>query len=271
MGVNGMGQMDIIAKHALNVFGNGVRPIVFAHGLGCDQTMWKSIVPAFEHDYKIVLFDLMGFGNSDHSHFSYENYQSLSEYAEDVIEIIQNTNTSPVTFVGHSVSAIIGILAAKRRPEIFDQLILIGPSPKYINDENYHGGFERKDISGLIEAMQANYFGWAKNLAPVIVGNPERPELAKMLEESFCRTNPDYALHFAKLTFWSDNRSDLKYVATPALVMQCSEDVIAPTSVGQYVATQMPNATFVQLAATGHCPHISHPEEVIAEIKKYVR
>lgn len=266
-----MEKQTVTEKYAIKTCGSSENPIVFAHGLGCDQTMWKDVAPAFEARHQIVLFDLIGFGNSDKSCFSYERYQSLNDYADDCLEVVEHSCSEPVIFVGHSVSAMIGILAAIKRPDLFRQLILIGPSPRYVNDgETYSGGFDKEDIEGLIEAMRSNYLGWAKQLAPLIMGNPDRPELADTLHKSFCRTNPDMAQHFAALTFWSDNRIDLVNAHTPALVMQCSQDVIAPEAVGKYVAANMPNATFVQLKATGHCPHVSHPAEVIDEIKNYV-
>lgn len=245
--------------------------MVFAHGLGCDQTMWKDVSPAFETRHQVVLFDLMGFGNSHASGFSYERYQTLSDYADDCIEVIEYCCSEPAIFVGHSVSAMIGVLAAGKRPDLFKQLVLIGPSACYLNDgDHYRGGFEKQDIEGLIDAMRTNYLGWAGQMAPVIMANPQRPDLGDTLRDSFCRTDPEIARHFASLTFWSDNRSDLSNVVTPALVLQCAEDVIAPVAAGRYVADQMPNATFVQLKATGHCPHVSHPVEVIHEIEHYV-
>ena len=264
-----MSVQDVSRKYAVTLRGKGGVPIVFAHGLGCDQTMWKDVAPAFEASNQVILFDLIGFGNSDHSCFSYERYQSLSDYADDSIELIEHVCSEPVIFVGHSVSAMIGVLAAGKRPDLFRQLVLIGPSPCYVNDGAYQGGFNAADIEGLIEAMRSNYLGWTKGIAPLIMGNPERPELTAVLEESFCRTDPGVAQHFAALTFWSDNRSDLASVTTPALVIQCSDDVIAPQSAGRYVATQMPNAQFVELKVTGHCPHVSHPAEVIEEIRCY--
>ncbi|WP_122520235.1 alpha/beta fold hydrolase [Pannonibacter phragmitetus] len=264
-----MSVQDVSRKYAVTLRGKGGVPIVFAHGLGCDQTMWKDVAPAFEASSQVILFDLIGFGNSDHSCFSYERYQSLADYADDSIELIEHVCSEPVIFVGHSVSAMIGVLAAGKRPDLFRQLVLIGPSPCYVNDGAYQGGFNAADIEGLIEAMRSNYLGWTKGIAPLIMGNPERPELTAVLEESFCRTDPDVAQHFAALTFWSDNRNDLASVTTPALVIQCSDDVIAPQTAGRYVATQMPNAQFVELKVTGHCPHVSHPAEVIEEIRCY--
>lgn len=258
-------------KYAIKSFGSTSNPMVFAHGLGCDQTMWKDVAPAFQDRHQIVLFDLMGFGNSDQNQFSYERYQSLTDYAADCIEVIEHCCSEPAVFVGHSVSAMIGILAAVKRPDLFMQLVLIGPSPCYLNNGGgYRGGFEIQDVEGLIDAMQSNYLGWAGQMAPAIMGNAGRPELTDTLHDSFCRTNPAIARHFAVLTFLSDNRSDLGKADVPALVLQCAEDVIAPIEVGKYVADQMQNATFVQLTATGHCPHVSHPAEVIEEFKRYV-
>ena len=266
-----MSQHEPRARYAIKTFGSTSNPMVFAHGLGCNQTMWKDVAPAFQSTHQIVMFDLMGFGNSDTSCFSYERYQTLEGYADDFIEVVEETCFEPAVFVSHSVSGMIGILAACKRPDLFRQLILIGPSACYLNDgESYLGGFEKQDIEGLIDAMQSNYLGWAGQMAPAIMGNAERPELTDTLRDSFCRTNPEIARHFAALTFWSDNRSDLAKAYTPALILQCAEDVIAPVEVGKYVADQMPNATFVQLRATGHCPHVSHPAEVIQEIERYV-
>jgi sigma-B regulation protein RsbQ len=244
--------------------------MLFAHGFGCDQSMWRYVWPAFAEDHRIVLFDLVGFGNSDHSAWDPNRYASLEGYAEDVLEICRELELTDVIFVGHSVSSMIGVLAAAAEPERFDRLVLIGPSPRYIDDEGYVGGFTREDIEGLLESLDSNYLGWSSTMAPVIMGNEDRPELSEELTNSFCRTDPDIAAHFARVTFLSDNREDLARVATPSLVLQCAQDAIAPEAVGAYVHERLPNSSYVELDATGHCPNLSAPEETIASIKAFL-
>lgn len=244
--------------------------MIFAHGYGCDQNMWRYVYPAFEDNYKIILFDHVGAGNSDHASYSTEKYNSLEGYAGDILEICRELDLQNTIFVGHSVSAMMGVLAANKEPSRFAHLIMVGPSPRYINDDGYVGGFNKEDIEGLMEALDSNYLGWSANMAPVIMGNPERPELGEELTNSFCRTNPEIAKHFARVTFLSDNRKDLPFVQTPSLILQCSEDVIAPREVGEYVSKNIANSTFLLLNATGHCPNLSAPEETIQAIKKYL-
>jgi sigma-B regulation protein RsbQ len=246
------------------------RPMVFAHGYGCDQEMWRYLVPEFEVDHKVVLFDHVGSGKSDLSAYDPEKYGSLDGYAADVVDICRELGLSDVVFVGHSVSAIIGVLALQRAPELFGALVMVGPNPRYVDDEEYVGGFGREDIAGLLEALDANHLGWSAQMAPVIMGNPDRPELAQELTNSFCRTDPDIARQFARVTFLSDNRDDLPSVTVPTLVLQCSADVIAPDVVGRYVHEQIPGSTLTHLAATGHCPHLSAPEETIAAIRAFL-
>lgn len=262
---------EIIKRNNVKQFGKGKQPMVFAHGFGCDQNMWRLVTPAFENDYKIVLFDYVGCGKSDLAAYNDERYSTLHGYAQDVLDVCEALELKDVIFVGHSVSSMIGLLAAIRKPEMFSRLILVGPSPRYINDHpDYVGGFERKDIEGLLDTMDKNYVGWAQFLAPVIMKNAERPELSKELEESFCSTDPKLARKFAEVTFFSDNRDDLKRLRVPSLILQCSEDAIAPDAVGEYLHRTIPNSEFMKMDATGHCPHMSHPEETIALIKKYL-
>jgi len=244
--------------------------MLLAHGFGCDQNMWRFITPAFVGDYRIVLFDHVGAGKSDLTEYRHEKYATLDGYADDVLEIIDAVGGAPVIFVGHSVSAIMGVLAAAKRPDLFSNLILIGPSPCYINDSDYVGGFNRADIEALLATLDSNYLGWSTATAPAIMGNPDRPELAEELTESFCRTDPEIAKEFARVTFLSDNRRDLARAKVPALVMQCSEDVIAPDSVGQFVHDHMQESVLVRLAATGHCPHLSAPQETVAAMQRYL-
>ena len=262
--------MNVLARNNVNVSGTGTQPMMFAHGYGCDQNMWRLVVPAFADDYKIVLFDHVGAGNSDTSAYDKNRYGTLRGYADDVLEICRALDLHDVIFVGHSVSAMIGALAAIEEPSRFSRLMMIGPSPSYINDGDYVGGFSRGDIEGLIESLEANFFGWSSSMAPVIMGNPDRPELGAELTSSFCRTDPEIAKHFARVTFLSDNRADLPRVRTRSLVMQCSDDAIASDVVGQYVHERLPDSTFVKLAATGHCPHLSAPEETVRAMKAFL-
>ncbi|HEY6842813.1 MAG TPA: alpha/beta hydrolase [Thermoanaerobaculia bacterium] len=258
-------------RNNVRVSGRGSQPVLFAHGFGCDQNMWRFVAPAFEDDYKVVLFDYVGAGKSDRSAYDPRRYASLDGYARDVLDIIEELDLHDVIFVGHSVSSMIGVLAANKAPERFAQLILIGPSPRYINDPpGYAGGFDRADIDGLLDMMDRNFIGWANYLAPVIMANPEHPELSRELEESFCSTDPQIARRFAEVTFYGDNRGDLQHVRVPALIMQCAEDVIAPKHVGEYVHAALPNSHFKMMRATGHCPHISHPDETVATIREYL-
>lgn len=244
--------------------------MLFAHGFGCDQKMWRYITPAFEEQYRIILFDYVGAGESDLSQYNGEKYASLQGYAHDVLEICEALNLTDVIFVGHSVSCMIGLLAAIERPEYFSDLIMIGPSPCYINSEHYVGGFGRKDIEELLSTMEHNYIGWANFMAPNIMGRPDEPQFAAELTESFCSTDPVIAREFAEATFFSDNKNDLEKVKTPSLLLQCSEDIIAPVEVGDYLHLHMPGSVLRVMKATGHCPHLSAPDETIGLMKDYL-
>ena len=261
---------DILKRNNVKVIGSGTQPMLFAHGFGCDQHMWRFITPAFENDYKVILFDYVGAGGSDLSAYDSGRYSSLEGYSMDVVDVIRALDLREIIFVGHSVSSMIGVLAANEEPGRFAQLILIGPSPRYINDDAYVGGFERKDIDGLLEMMDTNFIGWANFLAPAIMKNPERPELGGELTESFCSTDPVIARRFAQATFLADNREDLAGVKVPSLILQCSDDMVAPERVGEYMRDNLPISTLRVMKATGHCPHMSHPEETIALIKEYL-
>jgi sigma-B regulation protein RsbQ len=262
----------VLVRNNVKAFGRGSQPMLFAHGFGCDQNMWRFVTPAFEDDYRIVLFDYVGSGRSDLRAYDPERYSTLAGYAQDVLDVVHALDLRDVVFVGHSVSSMIGVLAANREPERFARLVLVGPSPRYINDPpSYVGGFERSDIEGLLETMEKNYIGWANFLAPVIMKNPERPELSRELEASFCSTDPVIARRFAEATFFADNRADLPSVRVPSLIMQCSEDMIAPAEVGDYLHRAIPGSALRVLKATGHCPHMSHPEETVEVIREYLR
>jgi sigma-B regulation protein RsbQ len=262
---------NILERNNVKVTGQGQQYMIFAHGFGCDQNMWRFVTPSFEKDYRIVLFDYVGSGNSDLRAYNAQRYSNLNGYALDVIEICDALDVRDAIFVGHSVSSMIGLLAAIKRPEFFSDLILIGPSPCYINDRSYIGGFERKDIEELLETMEKNYIGWANFLAPAIMKNPDQPELSEELTNSFCSTDPKIARNFAMATFFSDNRKDLLAMKKPTLLMQCSEDIIAPLEVGDYLHAHLANSTLKVLKATGHCPHMSHPEETIEVMKEYLQ
>jgi sigma-B regulation protein RsbQ len=254
--------MDPLRRNNVRVSGRASgRPMVFAHGFGCDQHMWRFVAPRFEDSHRVITFDHVGAGASDLAAYDVEKYSSLSGYATDVLEICEALDLRDVVFVGHSVSAMIGMLAERRQPDRFGALVMVGPSPRYIDDDGYVGGFSEADIGELLDSLDSNYLGWSSAMAPVIMGNPERPELGEELTESFCRTDPDLARRFAAVTFLSDNRADLPGVTTPTLVLQCSEDVIAPPVVGDYVHRSVPGSTLVTLRATGPCPNLSAPAE----------
>ena len=263
--------MNIKQRNNVRSFGDGKQVMMFAHGFGCDQHMWRFITPAFEQDYRIVLFDYVGAGKSDLASYNPERYASLQGYALDVLEICEALELKDIIFVGHSVSSMIGLLAAVEKPEYFSDIIMVGPSPCYINEKDYIGGFDRTDIEGLIETMERNYIGWANFLAPNIMGRKDKPELAQELTESFCSTDPVIANQFAKATFFSDNRKDLAKLETPALILQCSEDIIAPLEVGHFLHLQLRSSTLRIMKATGHCPHMSEPEETVTLIKDYLQ
>jgi sigma-B regulation protein RsbQ len=244
--------------------------MILAHGFGCDQNMWRFITPAFEDDYRVVLFDHVGAGRSDLSAYDRTKYGSLDGYADDVLEICHELHLTGAVFVGHSVSAMIGVLAALKEPDRFTKLVLVGPSPCYIDDGDYVGGFTREDVEGLLDSLDSNYLGWSSAMAPAIMGNADRPELAAELTNSFCRADPEIAKRFARVTFLSDNRADLPRLKTRSLILQCSHDVIAPESVGSYVHRQLPDSELVVMKATGHCPNLSAPEETIAAMKAFL-
>jgi sigma-B regulation protein RsbQ len=262
---------DVLTRNHVNVLGRGTRPMLFAHGFGCDQNMWRLVAPAFEDDYRVVLFDYVGSGRSDPGAYDPERYATLDGYARDVLDVVHALDLRGVVLVAHSVSSMVAVLAANREPERFDRLVLIGPSPRYLNDPPYVGGFERADIDGLLEMMDHNFLGWASFLAPAIMKNPDRPELGEELTSSFCSTDPVVARGFARATFLSDNRADLPSVRVPSLILQCSDDMVAPLEVGDYLHRQLPESTLRVMRATGHCPHMSHPEETIRLMREYLR
>jgi len=261
---------DILTRNNVKTFGTG-QPMIFAHGFGCDQNMWRFVTPTFSNLYQVVLFDYVGSGKSDKNAFNADRYSSLSGYALDLLEVMEALDVTEVIFVGHSVSCMIGLLAAIQQPERFDRMIFVGPSARYTNDEGYTGGFEEKDIYELLDTMEKNYIGWANFLAPVVMKNDDHPELTQELTDSFCSTDPIIAHQFAKVTFLSDNRADLQKIDIPTLILQCSDDLIAPLEVGHYLHDTMRNSTLKIMKATGHCPHMSAPGETITLIKEFLQ
>jgi sigma-B regulation protein RsbQ len=261
---------SVLARNNVRISGRGKQPMLFAHGFGCDQNMWRFVIPQFEADFQVVVFDYVGSGKSDLAAYNAERYSSLNGYADDILEICEALELKNVILVAHSVSGMVGVLAANQQPWRFAQLIMVGPSPCYINHPDYVGGFERQDIVELLETMDKNYLGWANFLAPVIMKNPDRPELTAELSSSFCSTDPVIARRFAEVTFFSDNRQDVVKVSVPSLILQATDDLIAPEVVGRYLERNMPHSVLKLMAATGHCPHMSAPEETVAAIKDYL-
>ena len=262
--------MSASCRNNVQVRGVGEKAMVFAHGYGCDQTMWRHVAPAFEDRFRTVLFDQVGVGGSDLAAYDPAKYADLSGYADDLVEVCNQLRLRDAIFVGHSVSAMIGVLASVRAPGLFGKLILVGPSPRYVDDGDYVGGFSAGQIEELLDFLGNNHMGWSAAIAPAIMGNADRPELGEELRDSFCRMDPMIAKEFARVTFTSDNRGDLARVTTPTLILQCSDDIIAPAAVGAFVHRNIAGSTLVQLRATGHCPNLSAPGEVVEAIRAYV-
>ncbi|MDM0000589.1 alpha/beta hydrolase [Variovorax sp. J22P240] len=251
--------MSVEQRNNVKVLGSGPTTMVFSHGFGCDQNMWRFLAPQYAERFRTVTFDLVGAGLSDLGAYDPVKYNHLSGYADDLLEVIEEFAQGPVIFVGHSVSAMIGLLAGLRAPERFAGHVMVGPSPCYINDGDYVGGFTREDIDSLLDTLESNYLGWASSMAPAIMGAPEQPELGVELTQSFCRTDPDIAKQFARVTFLSDNRGDVPKLDAPTLVVQSSDDLIAPVVVGEYLQRTLPNCMLRVVENVGHCPHLSAP------------
>lgn len=262
--------MDVIQRNNVTVRGNGPVTLLFAHGFGCDQNMWRMLAPHFEDRFRVVLFDLTGSGRSDLSAYDRERHGTLDGHASDLLEVMDAVGAGPTVFVGHSVSAMIGLLATVAAPSRFLAQIMVGPSPCYLNDGAYQGGFSRADIEDLLATMDHNYLGWSSAMAPTIMGAPEQPHLAAELTNSFCRTDPEIAKHFARVTFLSDHRDLLPRCATPALILQCSDDIIAPVTVGEYMHSTMPRSELRVIDNVGHCPHLSAPGASFTAIQAYL-
>lgn len=264
--------MNILTRNNVRVFGNGNQPMLFAHGFGCDQTMWRYITPAFEVDYRIVLFDYVGCGGSDKASYDPIRYSNLEGYAQDVLDVCKALHLKDVIFVGHSVSGMVGTLAANMAPEYFSRIIMLGPSACYINDlPHYNGGFEQEDINGLLHAIECGSDEWAYKFGPAVMGNPDRPELAAELSTLFCSLEPKIARQFAEVTFCTDSREAVKMLNTPTLIMQCSDDMVAPPAAGEYLHQSIHRSTLARLEAKGHVPQMSAPDETILVMKSYLR
>ncbi len=265
-----MRDMSVIERHNIKMSGAGDRTILFAHGFGCDQNMWRFVAPAFEDRFRVVTFDYIGMGETDASAFDAQKYATLNGFADDVAEIAVALDLSDAIFVGHSVSSMIGALALRKVPGRFGKLVMVAPSPRYIDEPGYKGGFSETEIEELLEFLDTNHMGWSEAMAPVMMGNAERPELGAELTNAFCRTDPEIAKNFARATFLSDNRADLAAIDIPTLILQCSNDVIAPPEVGVYIRDNVANSRLVTLAATGHCPNLSAPSETTEAIRAFL-
>jgi sigma-B regulation protein RsbQ len=261
----------VVHRNNVHVSGNPLgRPIVFAHGFGCSQEMWRFVAPQFEEKYRVIVFDHVGAGGSDISAYDRGKYDSLHGYADDVLEILAELDLQDVVYVGHSVSSMIGVVASIHDPSRFGALVLVGPSPRYTSTGDYQGGFSQADIDGLLDTLDANYLGWSEALAPVIAGNPDHPEVGQELTASFCSVDPAIASQFARVTFLSDNRRDLELVTTQTLVLQCSDDAIAPLPVGTYVHEHIAGSTMVVMTSKGHMPHLSDPDQLVGAIRTFL-
>ena len=267
----GVDQMsNIVKRNNVQITGAGENQIIFGHGFGCDQLVWKEVVKEFNDDYRIITFDYVGSGQSDKGAYSKDRYSTLDGYKQDLIDVCDSLGEGTSIFVGHSVSSMIGMLASIERPELFSKLIMIAPSPYYLNESGYQGGFDKTDIEELLELMEVNYKQWAKYLAPLIMLNENLPELAEDFEELLCSNDPQIAREFAEVTFTTDVRAELKRLLVPTLIMQPQYDAIVPNEVGHYVHKQIPQSQLVVMEAIGHNPHISHAVETSAVIKEYL-
>lgn len=262
--------MSAVLRNNIRTTGSGTRPILFVHGFGCDQAMWRFVAPRFEEGFKVVTMDHVGAGASDPTAYDSAKYGTMSGYADDIVEIGEELGIRNGILVGHSVSAMIAAIASIRAPHMFDTLVMVAPSPRYIDDDGYAGGFSAEDIEELLEAFDENPLAWSASMAPVIMGNPDQPHLGAELTDSFCRTDPDIARQFARVTFTSDNRADLPKITARTLILQCRDDIIAPEAVGAYVHRQIPDSVLITLDATGHCPNLSAPEAVVSAIGAFL-
>lgn len=261
----------VIERNHVRVIGEGHQIIVMAHGFGCDQNMWQYITPYFKEQYKIVLFDYVGSGKSDMSAYDAEKYNSLHGYKQDLLEVIEALDLEQVIYFGHSVSSMIGLLAAIEQPQKFKQMIMIGPSPCYLNDEHYKGGFEKSDVEDLLSMMEMNFAGWASFMAPFAMGNEGTSPITEELENTFVSCNPQIAKQFAEVTFYSDYRDTIAKLQVPTLIMQCANDSVVPVEVGYYLHKNIKNSELVILDTRGHYPHISEPKLTVELMNNYLQ
>lgn len=263
--------MSVVERCAVKIAGSGDSAIIFLHGYGCDSGMWRKVAPAFEQDFRVITYDLMGYGRSEASLYDQDRYATLNGHVDDLIAIMEELDLKNVILVGHSVSAMTVGLVAKRRPDLVGRLVMICPSPSYVNDGDYIGGFEEGDIADLLGILDVNYLGWAREMAPKIMGAPDTSAHAEELTESFCRTDPDIAKHFAQVTFLADHRADIKDITQSTLILQCRDDILVPPTVWAWLEDNMQNAELIVLDATGHCPHVSYPEQTIEALSDFLR
>lgn len=259
--------MDILLRNNVKVEGQGKQTIVFVHGYGCDQNMWRFVAPQFQSDHRIVHFDLTGMGQSDLAAYDFSAYRTLHRHAKDMVDILEALNVTDCVAVGHSVGGTIASLAAYQAPARIKGLALVSPSPFFMNDGAYTGGFDRETLDGLVDLMEQNFFGWTEEVTPIIGGDAT---VSDELSQSFCRTDPDIAKHFGRVTFLSDHREDMKNVTTPAIIIQCRNDLLAPVSVGTWLVENMQNGQLDIIDATGHCPHLSDPESTVQSIRNFL-
>ena len=264
-------KIDVIKRNNVTIRGTGNETMIFAHGFGCSQNTWHEVASAFEKDYRVVLFDYVGAGQSDLREYDSKKYSTLEGYAQDILDICRELNITQSILVGHSVSSMIAVIAALKEPSYFKKLVFVSPSPYYFNEADYTGGLNKQDVDGLFEMMEGNYLGWSSMMAPLIMGNAERPQLGESLTNSFCATNPDIAREFAKVTFYSDNRSYLPQLGIESLTLQCAADMLAPSEIAAYIQEHTPLNSITYLKATGHCPHLSAPEETVSAIRSYLK
>ncbi len=263
-------QVDVVSRNAVTIAGTGP-PILLVHGFGCDQAMWNPMAPELQGDHQVIQYDLTGMGASDYHAYDRQRHGNLAGHAADLIEVVEAVGAGPVVAVGHSVSAMIIALAAIERPDLFRALVMLSPSPRYIDDPPYIGGFSEADIRGLLGAMRENYQGWAGQLASMVAGEQETDAVEGELNDRFCRNDPEISRHFARVTFLSDNRADLAKIRTPTLIVHCKADAIAPPSVSAYVHEHVPGSRIVAIDGSGHAPHMTHPKRTTKAIRSFLQ
>ncbi|WP_186576055.1 alpha/beta fold hydrolase [Aquibacillus kalidii] len=260
-----------ITRNNVKVRGTGKQPMIFAPGFNFDQNVWSKVSKEFEKDYQVVLFDYVGFGESDIHAYDPSKYSTITGYVEDLLDICSELNMSEAVFIGHSIGSMIGMLASIKAPNLFSKLIMIGPSP-YLQNEppHYIGGFEKEDLTGLMDMLDKNYMSWATNVAATIVNDPTSSNIATEIEDLFSQNDPYITRKFADVVFFSDNRKYIPQVTVPSFIIQCSDDIFVPTTVAEYMHKHLSNSTITYAKAIGHCPHLSHPNETIDIINEYL-